>query len=143
MEIEKEKDSYVIEKEKEKEVLYVLNSIDEYNSIEINHTICFLKGPDSWVFGKIYSRHLFKTYIGEIYSFSFYSTFSVSIKFKDTKDEYVNCNFDRDLYIITSKSYDILLNLEKNPFKSEAQRRWMWTNHPRMAREWAKHSEKH
>lgn len=28
------------------------------------------------------------------------------------------------------------------PFKSEAQRRWMWANHPEMARRWARHTPK-
>ena len=28
------------------------------------------------------------------------------------------------------------------PFKSEAQRRWMWATHPKMAQEWANHSKK-
>lgn len=28
------------------------------------------------------------------------------------------------------------------PFKSKAQRRWMFANKPRMARKWAKHTPK-
>jgi hypothetical protein len=26
------------------------------------------------------------------------------------------------------------------PFKSEAQRRWMWFHHPEMAKEWQEHT---
>ena len=28
------------------------------------------------------------------------------------------------------------------PFKSEAQRRWMFARHPKMAKRWAKHTPK-
>lgn len=28
------------------------------------------------------------------------------------------------------------------PFKSESQRRWMWANHPEMAREWEEKTPK-
>jgi hypothetical protein len=28
------------------------------------------------------------------------------------------------------------------PFKSEAQRRWMYSNHPKMAARWQKHTGK-
>lgn len=28
------------------------------------------------------------------------------------------------------------------PFKSEAQRKWMFANHPEMAKEWAAHTPK-
>jgi hypothetical protein len=28
------------------------------------------------------------------------------------------------------------------PFKSTAQRKWMFANHPKMARRWAKHTPK-
>lgn len=28
------------------------------------------------------------------------------------------------------------------PFQSDAQRRWMWAKHPRMASQWQKHTPK-
>ncbi len=34
------------------------------------------------------------------------------------------------------------MSLVVNPFRSEAQRRWMWANHPAIAKKWAKHTPK-
>lgn len=28
------------------------------------------------------------------------------------------------------------------PFKSKAQEKWMWANHPKMARQWEEHTPK-
>ena len=49
-----------------------------------------------------------------------------------------NSNFD-----LVWKKYDKLLWLNKNPFKSEAQRRYMWANHPGIARRWSHEHKSH
>lgn len=41
------------------------------------------------------------------------------------------------IYRIAPNNVDDLIWLDKNPFKSEAQRRYMWINHPEIAEAWS------
>jgi hypothetical protein len=108
------------------------NDFKKQKEIKMGSEIAFEKGVNSWIFGTIIdsSLYIFKK---EEYPAIFIRAFNKIF----VEDEDLIVQEVDELFVVCENSYENILFLYHNPFRSEKQRRWLWSNRPDIAEAWS------